>query len=73
MNSGLTLNEIKKLHEVKQNFRHKCKCGHTVYIANKSGRAECNHCHNLVFKDEQTKFEYIMRRKLIEERRKIKK
>ena len=72
MNSWLTLNEIKKLYENKQQFRHICKCGHTVYIMNKSGRAEFNHCHNLVFKDEQTKFKYIMNRKLIEERRNLK-
>ena len=69
MNQWLTLKELKKLYEEKQKYAHKCECGHTVYIVNKSGRAECNHCHNLVFKDEATKFKYIMNRKLIEERR----
>lgn len=69
MNQWLSLNELKKLYEEKQKFAYKCKCGHTVYIANKSGRAECNHCHNLVFKDKATEFKYIMNRKLIEERR----
>lgn len=68
----LSLDEIKRKYENMQKFAHKCKCGHTVFIANKSGKAECNYCHNLVFKDEITKFKYIMRSKLIEERRKLK-
>ena len=72
MNQYLTLNEIKKLYEEMQQYKHICKCGHTVYIVNKSGRAECRNCHNLVFKDKKTEFEYIMKRKLIEERRKNK-
>lgn len=65
----LSLNEISKLYENMQQFKHKCKCGHTVYIANKSGRAECRNCHNLVFKDKKTEFEYRMKRELIKERR----
>ena len=69
MNNYLSLKEIKQLYEARQEFRHKCECGHTVYIMNKSGRAECNHCHRLVFKDKATEFKYIMNRKLIEERR----
>lgn len=72
MNQWLKLDEVKKLYENMQQFRHVCKCGHTVYIANKSGRAECRNCHRLVFKDKQTEFKYIMNRKLIEERRKNK-
>lgn len=70
--SFLSLNEVKKLYENMQEFRHVCKCGHTIYITNKSGRAECKHCHNLVFKDAKTEFEYRMRRTLIKERRNIK-
>ena len=69
MNQYLKLEEVKKLHESMQQFRHKCKCGHTVFIANKSGRTECRHCHNLVFKDAKTEFEYRMKRELIKERR----
>lgn len=72
MQSDLSINEIQKLYESMQPFRHKCKCGHTVYIMNKSGRAECKHCHNLVFKDAKTEFEYRMRRELIKERRNLK-
>ena len=72
MKNWLSLKETQTLYENLQPFRRKCKCGQTVYVANKSGRAECNHCHNLVFIDGQTEFKYRMNRKLIEERRKLK-
>lgn len=68
----LTNAEIERKYEDKLKYSYKCKCGHTVVIVNKTGRAECHYCHNLVFKDEQTRFKYIMNRKLIEERRKNK-
>lgn len=69
MNQWLSLNEISQLYEEKQKYRHICKCGHTVYIANKTGRAECNYCHRLVFKDAKTELEYRMKQNLIKERR----
>lgn len=68
----LSLNEVQILYKNMQPYRRYCKCGHTVYVMNKSGRAECRNCHNLVFKDKKTEFEYIMKRKLIEEKRKLK-
>ena len=69
MISNLSYKELEKVHEELQKYKHKCICGHSVYIVNKSGKAECNHCHRLVFKDKATEFKYIMRRILIEERR----
>ena len=71
MNYWLSLNEIKALYEEKQKYAHKCVCGHTVFIANKSGRAKCRHCHRLVFKDKETEFKYRMNRELIKERRNL--
>lgn len=68
----LTNNEIKKIYDEQQKFRHKCNCGHTVYIANKLGVAECSYCHNLVFKDKKSEFEYRLKQNLIKERRKLK-
>lgn len=50
----------------------KCKCGHSIAIINKSGVAECNWCHNNVFKDKKTEFKYRMKENLIRERRKLK-
>lgn len=72
MNTWLSNKEIVRLWEEKQNFRHVCKCGHTVYIANKSGIVICSHCKNLVFKDKETEFKYRMKEGIINERRKSK-
>ena len=69
MNTWLSMNEIARLWEEKQRYRHICKCGHTVYIANKSGIAICSHCRNLVFKDKETEFKYRMKENLIKEKR----
>lgn len=71
-NRFLKLDEVQKLYENMQPFRHICKCGHTVYVSNKTGRTECRNCHNLVFKDKKTEFEYRMKRELIKERRNLK-
>ena len=69
----LSNKEIIRLYEEKQKFAHYCKnCGHTVYIANKTGKAICSHCHNYVFKDAKTEFEYRMKEKLINEKRRNK-
>jgi len=72
MNQWLSNKEIQKVYEEIQKYRHKCKCGHTVYIANETGRALCSHCHNWVFKDKATEFKYRMKQNLIKERRNIK-
>lgn len=71
-NRFLKLNEIQKLYESMQPFRRICKCGHTVYISNRTGRIECKHCHNLVFKDAKTEFEYRIKKELIKEKRNLK-
>lgn len=72
MNTWLSNKEIIRLWEEKQNYRHVCKCGHTVYIANKSGIAICSHCKNLVFKDKETEFKYRIKEKLYREKRNLK-
>ena len=70
MNYYLSLEEIKRKYEDKQKYAYKCKCGHTVFIVNKSNMCLCSHCKNLVFKDKKTEFEYRMREKLLKEKRK---
>ena len=69
MRIHLTNKEIVKLWEEKAQFRHYCKCGHSVYIVNSQNKAICSHCKNLVFKDKETEFKYRMREKLIKERK----
>lgn len=60
---GLKLEDIRKT-------SYKCRCGHTVVIANRDGRAICKHCNRWVFKDKKTEFEFRMKENQIKERRK---
>lgn len=69
ISNWLSNKEITKLYEEKQKYRVVCKCGHTNFIANKTGRAICSYCKEYVFKDKQTEFEYRMKEKLIKEKR----
>lgn len=69
MNRWLSLKEIERKYEDKQQYKVYCKCGHTNYIANKEGRCICSYCHNFVFKDKKTEFEYRMKQKIKEEKR----
>lgn len=68
----LTNAEIEKRCDDYSKHTYKCKCGHSIVIANKNGVAECNWCHNNVFKDKKIEFEYRMKQNLIKERRNLK-
>lgn len=68
----LSLKEEIIRYEELQKYRVKCKCGHTNYIANKTNKCICSHCHNLVFKDKKTEFEYRLKQNLIKEKRNLK-
>lgn len=59
------IHDIKRL-DFYTNNSVKCKCGHTVFISNKSGRTICSFCGYYVYKDEKTKFRF----KLMEEKKK---
>ena len=71
ISNWLSNKEITQLFEEKQKFRVVCKCGHTNYIANKSGRCLCSHCNEWVFKDKKTEFEYRLVENYMKEKRKI--
>ena len=68
----LTNKELILINEDYLQHTVKCKCGHSVVIMNKNGVAECRYCHNNVFKDKKTEFEYRMKQNLIKERRNLK-
>lgn len=72
MNRWLSLKEEQIYYEQKQKFRVKCKCGHTEYISNRSGKCLCSHCGNLVFKNKQFEFNYRLKEEIIKEKRKLK-
>ena len=52
-----TLNEQIKLDTELSKYRHKCKCGHTMYLIDNPYKI-CSNCGNPVFRDEKTKFMY---------------
>lgn len=52
-----TLNEQIKLDTELSKYRHKCKCGHTVFLIENPYKI-CSNCGNIVFKDEKSKFKY---------------
>lgn len=68
----LSNKEMQRKFDDIQKTSYKYKCGHTVVITNKNGMAICSYCHNAVFKDKKTEFEYRMKQNLIKERRNLK-
>lgn len=52
----LTFKEVEKYHNKLQENKHKCKCGHTVYIASNKDKVLCSWCHRYVYKDKKTEF-----------------
>ena len=44
--------------------RHKCRCGHVVYIPARCKFVYCDWCYRRVWRDEETKFKYKLLEKL---------
>lgn len=44
--------------------RHKCKCGHVVYIPAKCKFIYCNWCGRKVWENDKTKFKYLLQQKM---------
>lgn len=45
-------------------IRHKCKCGHTVFIPARLDFVYCDWCFRRVWKDEATEFKYKLMEKI---------
>lgn len=45
-----------KISEALSKIRHKCKCGHTVFIPNKVDFVYCDYCFRRVYKNDFSKF-----------------
>lgn len=37
-----------------------CKCGHSVFLPEKEPVKICTHCNKLIFRDERTKFKFLL-------------
>ena len=52
-----------RLEDAIQNEKIKCKCGHTVFLPAYEPIKICSHCNNYVFKDDRTKFRFMLSKK----------
>lgn len=41
-----------------------CKCGHTVNFISRVPYIECNHCHDIIFRDKKAEYNYRVKRRL---------
>lgn len=55
--------ETEKLSHCMTNETVKCKCGHSVFLPASQPVKICSHCNNLVFKNEKTKFKFMLTRR----------
>lgn len=56
--------EIIKYSEEINKGKIKCKCGHSVIIPPNVDKVICHWCHNYVFKDKKTEFEFRLKEKM---------
>ncbi len=55
----------KRRTEAFMKIRHKCDCGHTVYIPEYRDSSICGYCYKTVYKNEQVKFRNKLNSKLL--------
>lgn len=51
------MSEEQKIANKLQPYRHKCKCGHTMFLIENPYKI-CSHCGNIVFRDKKAEFIY---------------
>lgn len=58
------MNYEEKIANELSKIRHKCSCGHTVYIPQRNEFVYCDWCFRRVYKDEKTKFKHKLLERL---------
>lgn len=58
MTGWMTIKEIEKKYKYFTDNSIKCKCGHSLLITSKDGKALCTHCHRYVFANEEIERNY---------------
>lgn len=58
MTGWMTIKEIEKQHKFYTEHRTLCKCGHSLLIYTKDGKAICKKCHRYVFANEEIERKY---------------
>lgn len=51
------ISEIKIANDLSK-IKHKCKCGHTVYISNRVDFVYCDYCFRRVFRNDFIEFKH---------------
>lgn len=55
---------FKRLTQVYDEVKYRCKCGRRVVISEGQTKALCDWCHNYVFKTKQDEFKYRLKEKM---------
>lgn len=54
---GMVKHDIRRQEALAQ-IRHKCKCGHSVYISNRVDFVYCDYCFRRVYKNDFIEFKH---------------
>lgn len=60
----LTNKELVKREKIATEYSVKCKCGHSILIANRYNKLVCSWCGAMVFKTPQDEFKYRLNERL---------
>ena len=58
------MNDIQKYANNMAKYKHKCKCGHTVYLSKAHPTTICNWCKEMNYLDKKEEFKVKMKRAL---------
>jgi hypothetical protein len=68
MNFIEDIRRFKRLTQVYDEVKYRCKCGRRVVIPKGVDKNLCDWCGNYVFKDKKTEFKYRLKEKMNERR-----
>ena len=57
-------NELSQFQDNMAEFKHKCTCGHIVYLSKKHPKRLCTWCKNIVYLDKQEEFKEKLKKQL---------
>lgn len=56
--------DVEKHAEYMSQFKHKCKCGHNVYLSERHPRIICSWCKRMVYLDKKEEFRNTLKNAL---------
>ena len=64
INFAADTKRFKRMTQVYDEVKYRCKCGHRVIISKGETKALCDWCHNYVFINKQEEFKYRVKEKM---------